>query len=85
MVCLEDVRKVPRSDWESVTVSQVMTPADKLDVISPQEDATDALQKLTNRDVGQIPVVQDGRLVGMLRRKDILRWLQLQSTNTLAG
>jgi CBS domain-containing protein len=47
--------------------------------VTPQEDASDALQKLSQRDVSQMPVVQDGKLVGMLRRQDILRWLQLQS------
>jgi hypothetical protein len=26
-----------------------------------------------------MPVVQDGRLVGLLRRRDITRWLHLQS------
>jgi hypothetical protein len=26
-----------------------------------------------------VPVVQDGRLVGVLRRRDITRWLHMQS------
>jgi Zn-dependent protease/predicted transcriptional regulator len=82
LVCLEDIRKLPRSDWDNAHVAQIMTPADQLDVVSPQEDATEALQKLARRDVRQMPVVQNGRLVGMLRRRDILRWLQLQSNMT---
>lgn len=84
LVCLEDIRKVPRTNWDATSVAQIMTPVEKLDVVSPQEDASEALQKLTQRDVRQMPVVQDGRLVGVLRRRDILRWLQLQS-NSLAG
>jgi len=39
----------------------------------------DAFQKLTHREMRQIPVVQNGKLIGMLRRRDILRWLQLRS------
>jgi predicted transcriptional regulator len=27
----------------------------------------------------QVPVVQDGHLVGMLRRRDVLQWLQLHA------
>jgi CBS domain-containing protein len=82
LVCLEDIRKVPRADWDAASVLSIMTPADQLDVVTPQEDASEALQRLARRDVSQMPVVQDGRLVGMLRRRDILRWLQIQSEMT---
>ncbi len=79
LVCLEDVRRAPREAWEATTVSQIMTPADQLSTVTPREDANQALEKLARRDVRQMPVVQNGRLVGVLRRRDILRWLQLQS------
>ncbi|MGE5140000.1 MAG: site-2 protease family protein [Rudaea sp.] len=79
LVCLEDVRKVPHDEWDRTQVSQIMTPADKLAIASPREDASEALTQLAGRDVGQVPVVQDCHLVGMLRRRDILRWLQLHS------
>ena len=56
-----------------------MVPQKELDVVTPREDAMDAFQKLASKDMRQIPVVQNGKLVGMLRRRDILRWLQLRS------
>jgi CBS domain-containing protein len=79
LVCLEDIRKVPREDWERVTVGEIMTDASHLDTVAASEDVGDALEKLTRRDVGQAPVVENGRLVGLLRRRDILKWLELQS------
>jgi Zn-dependent protease/predicted transcriptional regulator len=79
MICLEDVRKVPKDEWDTTLVNQVMTPSDKLEVISPREDATDALEKISRRDINQVPVVQNGELIGLLRRQDIMRWLQLHS------
>ncbi len=79
MVCLEDVRKVPQESWDATLVHEIMTPANELVLVSPQEEATDALEKLVHRDVNQMPVVQGSRLVGMLARRDILRWLQLHS------
>jgi Zn-dependent protease/CBS domain-containing protein len=79
MVCLEDVRKVPRTQWDNTMVREIMTPAEELESVAPREDATEALEKLTRRDVRQVPVVQEGRLVGMLRQRDIMRWLQLNS------
>jgi Zn-dependent protease/CBS domain-containing protein len=85
MVCLEDVRKVPREEWDRVTVGEIMTDANHLDVVTASEDAGDALEKLTRRDVGQAPVIENGRLVGLLRRRDILKWLELQSGLAFPG
>jgi len=85
MVCLEDIRKVPREAWDRVTVGEIMTDANHLDVVTASEDAGDALEKLTRRDVGQAPVVENGRLVGLLRRRDILKWLELQSGLAMPG
>ncbi len=85
IVCLDDVRKVPRAAWDTSLVRQIMTPIDQLEVVTPQEAASEALLKLARRDVRQIPVVENGRLVGMLRRQDIIRWLQLQSDHDAPG
>lgn len=78
LVSLEDVRKVPQDSWDKEKVSAIMTPVDQLEMTSPQESAAEALLKLVRRDVGQVPVMQNGHLVGMLSRRDILLWLQLQ-------
>jgi Zn-dependent protease/CBS domain-containing protein len=83
LVCLEDVRKVPREAWTTTTVRQIMTPAGELVVLAPEEEVTAALHRLAGRDVSQIPVLRAGRFVGMLRRRDIVRWLELQSEGAL--
>ena len=79
VVSLEDIRKVPRKDWDTTPVSQIMTPRSELEPLNPREDATEALDALSQKDLRQLPVVQDGQVVGMVRRADIMRWLQLHS------
>jgi Zn-dependent protease len=79
IVTLDDVRSVSRADWDQVTVREVMTPASDLVTIDPQVDAAQAFNKLMQRDVSQLPVVRGSELLGLLRRRDIVRWLQLQS------
>ena len=79
LICLKDVRKVPRQAWDTTLVSQIMTPASQLDLVSPREDVSAALSKLAQRDTSQLPVLEGGHLVGMLRQRDVMRWLQLQS------
>ena len=82
VVYIENLRELNRSAWDQTTVRQVMVPQNELEIVTPREDAMDAFQKLTQREMRQIPVVQNGRLVGMLRRRDILRWLQVRSEMT---
>lgn len=79
LVCLEDVRKVPRQEWDTTRVREIMTTSDQLEIVEPRQDVSDVIQQIARREVSQMPVVEDGRMVGMLLEKDISRWLQLQS------
>lgn len=79
MVYAEDVRKVDRRDWDKTRVKDVMVPETDLEELTPRQDAMEAFQKMASREMRQMPVVQNGELVGMLRRSDILRWLKVQS------
>lgn len=80
VVGFEDVRRVPREQWGTTFVSEVMTPARALETVGADDPATDALRKLGERDLNQLPVVQrDGSLLGLVRRQDILRWLSLHT------
>jgi Zn-dependent protease/CBS domain-containing protein len=83
LVCLRDVRKVSREAWPHTAVRQIMTPADAIAALGPREDASEALMTLTRRDINQLPVVESGRVVGLLRREDVLRWLSLYGDTTL--
>jgi len=79
VVYVENLRDINHSTWDTTTVKQVMVPEKELEVVTPREDAMDAFQKLAHKEMRQIPVVQNGKLVGILRRRDILRWLQVRS------
>jgi CBS domain-containing protein len=72
-----DVRRTPRTLWNATRVSDVMTPRDRLVTTSAGEDLAEALEKLTRAGVDQLPVLDGDHLVGMLRRGDISKWLEL--------
>jgi Zn-dependent protease/CBS domain-containing protein len=79
LVTLEDVRKVARHEWESVTVRQIMTPFKDLVIVTPEEEASSAWEKISSGDCRQLPVLRDGKMVGLLRRRDMVKWLHFQS------
>jgi Zn-dependent protease/CBS domain-containing protein len=80
LVTLEDVRKVPREAWDRTIVSQIMTPRERLVVMAPGDDASEALEKLAQHDIRQLPVMQMDTFLGLLRRRDLVRFLQTQSS-----
>jgi Zn-dependent protease/CBS domain-containing protein len=83
MVTIDDIREVSKDDWDNTSVRQIMTPSNELVTLDMQDDASKAFNKLAQRDVRQLPVVKGSDLLGLLRHRDIIRWLQLQSDTEL--
>lgn len=76
IITLDDIRKMARNDWTGHTVREVMLPADQIVTVTPDKDAAEALTQLAQLDVRQLPVLEHEQLVGLLRRRDIIKWLQ---------
>lgn len=83
LVCLEDIRRIPRRTWHTTSVRDIMTPAEQLSTITTDADAAEALQCLSRGGVNQLPVIDDGELKGLIRREDILKWLSLYGKDVL--
>jgi len=77
MITLSDIKHVPREQWGQASVGSVMIPLMRLHAVSPQQNSNDVLPLMANRDVNQLPVVQDGKLVGVLTRDTIIRTLEV--------
>jgi CBS domain-containing protein len=75
---MNDIQKSKKAQWESTSVSEIMTPVSQLEYVTPDQDAADALDRLQRMDLRQIPVKLNNQIIGLLRQKDILRWLQFQ-------
>ncbi len=76
--------RVPQREWSSRCVRDVMTPLASLDIVGPQESAAAALTKLSRRNVDELPVVEQGRLVGFLGRAELSRFLRLNIQKPVA-
>lgn len=77
LTSLRDLQTVPVTDRAHTPVSKCMTPLERLVTVSPDTDSISALTLLGSADLNQLPVVDQGRCVGMVRREDILKWLSL--------
>ncbi len=77
LVGMNEVKKSSGNPWKSV--KDIMTPVRDLDYVTPDQDAAEAFDRLQKLDRRQIPVMLDNQIVGLLRRKDLVRWVQFQS------
>jgi Zn-dependent protease/CBS domain-containing protein len=79
LVTLEDVQRAPRETWGEASVTDAMTPAGRLLTAGPRDDLAVALERMVSADVAQLPVLDGGRLLGTLHRRDVVRWIGLHS------
>jgi Zn-dependent protease/CBS domain-containing protein len=79
LVSLDEVKRVDRARWDSTRVGDVMQ--QDLDALSvtPDEDVSAVLARVIRDRCGRLPVVEDGRVVGIITRRDIMEALRVIS------
>ncbi len=78
IVTLTDVRHAPREQWPIRRVRDLMTPRERLITAKPEDDLERILRLMATHEIHQIPIVDDSRLLGLLTRNALLRFLQLR-------
>ena len=80
MITLVDVNRISQTDREAKQVRDIMT-RDPI-TLPPSAPVMDALRIMSARNIGRIPVVQDGRIIGIVTRSDILKVAELKKDPT---
>jgi Zn-dependent protease/CBS domain-containing protein len=80
LITLTDLARVARERWAYTPVGHVMRLLEQVYVTTPEQPLHGLLEVMVTRGINQIPVVQDGRLVGLLSRESILRYLQVRQS-----
>jgi Zn-dependent protease/CBS domain-containing protein len=78
MITLGTIREHPREQWATLPVRQVMIPTEKLHMVQPSQPLSDVLTTMINEDINQLPVIADGRVVGMLTREAVVRYIEMR-------
>lgn len=67
-----EMREVPLQLWDSVTARQAMVPTAELRATARERLVSDVLVEMETEDLFHMPVVEDGRVIGVLARDRIL-------------
>jgi hypothetical protein len=81
MIDRERLQDVPQGYWDSRTVAETMTPAAELDIMAPDTPLSLLIPRLVHPAQGQqlpLPVVREGRLLGLVDAEELLAILDLE-------
>ena len=76
VITFSDLRRIPESERDTTRVKDVMT-GDVI-AIEPDADAFDAFKLIMSNNVGRLIVIDQGKIVGILSRTDLIRSIQFR-------
>jgi Zn-dependent protease/predicted transcriptional regulator len=72
IITIHDLQRLPKEVWSTSLVKNVMTPAERLVYVKPEEPALEAMIKLSRMMVGRLPVLEGEKVVGIVTRSDLM-------------
>jgi Zn-dependent protease len=79
LLTLQDISQIPRQSWGFTTAGQAMIPIEKLVWVEPGTELIKALRSMDQAQVAQVPVLQQGELVGVLTRERVFQTLRART------
>ncbi len=79
IITLHNVKSIPPERWEQTKIEEVMTPASRLKTAHPDQSAVSLLELMDEGDINQVPVIEGDRVIGMVARDNLLRFLRVRA------
>lgn len=76
IVTLHEIKQVPLDNWHTTRLEEIMIPDERLHAVAPDTPVDRILQRMNEENVSQMPVVDGGRLVGLVGRDRLLAAVQ---------
>ena len=79
LLTLHRIKQVPRERWATTRVEEVMIPLADLKTVRPDDDLATVFKRMTAEDINQFPVMENGHLLGMVARDNVLVFLRTRA------
>lgn len=79
IIGVEQVRRLDRTLWDETTVGSMAQPLEEDLVVAPGDCVSKAMEKVFRNGVGRVLVMEEGELLGIVSRTDILNYLHIHS------
>lgn len=77
ILSVNDVRRAPRDQWPHIPAQALMTPREKVVTVDANRRALDVMLLLGEKRLNQVPVLEDGRMIGLVTRRELMERIQL--------
>jgi len=81
---LGDYAHVPKMQWNDIPVAQVMQPLTDQPMAQPGEPASDVLKRMVRDGQTHVVIVDTGRVIGVLTRRDIMNFVEPREQRSTA-
>lgn len=79
IVSLDQVRRLDRTLWDETTTGSIALPLTEDLVVSPGDCVSKAMEKVFKNGIGRVLVLDEGQLVGIVSRTDILNYIRIHA------
>ncbi|MDP2682899.1 MAG: site-2 protease family protein [Deltaproteobacteria bacterium] len=79
MLTLNNVRLVPKEQWDTTLVRDVINKISPDAILSPEDNAMDALSRMIDLDTGRVLVMDGDKLIGIITRRDIMKLMEFKT------
>ncbi len=77
-ITTKEVKEIPKEEWKSKKVADIVVPCSAENTIPPETDAVKALSLMNRTGSSRLMVVDGDRLAGIVSLKDMLKFLSLK-------
>lgn len=68
ILTMSQINAVPYKRWSKTTIGDIMTPADKMKIVSPEDSAATILEEMDLRHIDYLPVMDGEKIDGVAAR-----------------
>ncbi len=79
IVTVHNVKQVDPEQWSRTTVRSIIIPAEELKSVSPETPLEQVMQMMTADGYNQVPVVRQGKFLGMITRESLMDFMKTKS------
>ena len=79
MVTIADVRTVSAKLRDFKQIRDIMIPLEQVVGMRPEDDADSAFERMLETDAECMPVIEEGRLAGIILRRDVINYTQIKT------